>query len=86
MTITPSLALAQHQFAIAATTWSVASLSRMLLLGGDDSEHIDESYIEMRCAAAVLEWELLHHASAAEQLDADYDDDTIDELLRGVQG
>lgn len=75
----PALARAGTQFVIAAAKYCAC----LFLAGGSDDE-LNEAYIEMRCAKAIFEWEIIR--SAGGLTTPDYDEETIDALLRGARG
>lgn len=76
----------------AAATWATVSVARLLGIGTDDD--LEEARSRLSCASAVLNWERGRAASMGimpglpwmPSPTPDYDDETIEALLRGVRG
>lgn len=81
-------------FTDATTAWTSKFFGR-LILGESDDGGLDEAYIQMRCAGAILAWEMVRAGLPAPRPDAPwwfpqsesavYDDDTIAALLGGIR-
>lgn len=82
MNRSPRLALAWDRYLEAAIAWAAAQ-TVTLLLGSWSDVPTETKHIEMLCAKAVLEWELANTPPLPPS--ADYDDETIAELLGTAQ-
>ncbi|MFN3005121.1 hypothetical protein [Mycolicibacterium wolinskyi] len=77
----------------AAATWATVSAARLMGIATDDD--LEEAWMRLRCASAVLNWERGRAVAAfatipgapwvTDHNTADYDDDTIAALLRGAR-
>ncbi|MEX3644481.1 hypothetical protein [Mycolicibacterium porcinum] len=88
------LAGAEQLFTDAATRSAVANIMS-IALGGIDLESLEEARTRMQCAGGVLAWEMARNTRlglipGAPWLpamgSADYDEETIEHLLRGARG
>ncbi|MFN6543899.1 hypothetical protein [Mycolicibacterium nivoides] len=84
---------AQDAYLNAAASWAALTVAQVV--GVATAEDVDTAWTRLHCAAAVLAWE--HGRTAfrglvpgapwvpTEGQGADYDDETIDALLRGAR-